>query len=125
MIGSLALLYTSQPSPAGSTLIGFDAVRDDGQTISFILYNGSLAAPSGVSLKLQQVSGSFLLVNSDDSIETYNASGKLQTIAHPEGTTKTMGYDANGRLNTVTTNFGHSLLLTYDPQGRLSTVTRQ
>lgn len=90
VIGSLALLYTSQPSPAGSTLIGFDAVRDDGQTISFILYNGSLAAPSGVSLKLQQVSGSFLLVNSDDSIETYNASGKLQTIAHPEGTTKTM-----------------------------------
>lgn len=53
-IGTVALLYSSQPTPNPSTqvLVGYDATRDDGQVVSFQLNGTAIVAPPGISLRL-------------------------------------------------------------------------
>ena len=71
-------------------------------------------------------------VASDDSVETYNAAGKLLAIADRTGRTQTLAYDlplASGgdgdpaTLDTVTDDTGRQLRFSYDPNKRISTVT--
>jgi YD repeat-containing protein len=119
-IATLPILYMSTPTPVPGVpvLIGLDATRDDGQLISF-------KAPPSIAMKLQQVSGGYTLTDADDNVESYNADGRLLSIASRSGVVRTMSYDTAGRLSTVTDSFGHVLTLTYDSQNRLSSVTSQ
>jgi YD repeat-containing protein len=105
--------------------VGFDALRDDGQLVSFNLQNGALAAPPGITLQMQQTSSGFTLTDPSDTVEAYDSTGKLLTVTSRAGVVQTMNYDTSARLSTVTDNFGHKLTLSYDPQGRLSSVMRQ
>jgi YD repeat-containing protein len=125
-IGTLDLIYNlpSTLTP-GMTLIGFDATRDDGQLISFILQGGSIVAPPGIGLKLQQTSSGYTLTDESDNVEAYDTNGRLLSVTTRAGVVHTMGYDTSNRLSTVTNSFGHSVSLTYDSQNRLSSVTRQ
>jgi YD repeat-containing protein len=126
-IGTLNLYYQSPPTPApGSTvLIALDAARDDGQLVSFLVNGSAITAPPGIKLRLQQTGVGYTLTDATDTVETYDAGGKLQLVNSRAGVTQVVGYDSLGRLSTVTDSFGHSLTLTYDSQGRLSSVTRQ
>jgi YD repeat-containing protein len=58
----------------------------------------------------------------DDSVETYDAQGRLLSVAERNGWTTTLTYDAQGRLITLTNAFGRQLRLAYDAQGRLAQV---
>src|SRR5258708_32419480 len=71
-IGTLPVLYTSPPTPnpATMTLVGFDATRDDGQLVSFLLIGSSLVAPPSTSLRLAQTGGGFTLTDDNDCVET-------------------------------------------------------
>ena len=124
-IGTLPLLYSSQPTPDPSTeqLIGYAATRDDGQVVSFLLNGGTIAAPPGTGLRLRKTSSGFTLTDDEDSVEAYNASGTLQSVTSRAGVVDTIAYDTSGRLSSITDSFGHSLALSYDSQGRLATVT--
>lgn len=126
-IGTLALLYTSPPTPDPSTeiLIGYDATRDDGQVVSFLLQGGVITPPPGISLRLQQTSGGFTLKDNSDNVETYDSTGKLSTVTTRAGVTQTLSYDNSGRLNGVMDPFGHGVTFTYNTQGQLSQVSRQ
>jgi YD repeat-containing protein len=123
-IGTLAILYTSTPTPNPSalTLVGYDVTRDDGQLISFTLQGGSIVAPPSIGLKLQQTSSGYTLTDGSDNVETYDANGKLLSVTSPAGVVQTMTYDSSGRLGTVTDSFGHKVTLGYDTQNRLSSV---
>ena len=55
--------------------------------------------------------------------ETYDAAGRLATIADPSGNTVTLGRDATGRLLTIVDSGGRSLSLSYDSNARLISVT--
>jgi YD repeat-containing protein len=125
IIGTLPILYTSAVTPAVSSVIGLEAVRDDGKAVRFMVSGSSVVPLPGVKLKLLQTSAGYTLTDIDDSIETYNANGKLMSIVGRNGIGLNMGYDTAGRLSGVTDTFGHALTLTYDSQGRLSAVTRQ
>jgi YD repeat-containing protein len=126
-IGTLTIHYTIWPSPNPSALIlvGFDALRDDGQLVSFNLRNGALVAPPGITLQMQQTSSGFTLTDPSDTVEAYDSTGRLLTVTSRAGVVQTMNYDTSARLSTVTDNFGHKLTLSYDSQGRLSSVTQQ
>lgn len=126
-IGTLALQYESPPTPdpTSETVIGYEAIRDDGQAIDFLLVSGVPTSPSGTRLKLQLISGGFSLTDAQDNVETYNSSGLLQSATTRAGVVQTMSYNSSNQLTTVTDNFGHSLTLTYNSQGALSSVTRQ
>jgi YD repeat-containing protein len=110
---------------AGPTIIGVDVTRDDGQLITFWIQAGAIVAPPSINLKLQQTGSGYTLIDANDTVETYDANGKLLTITSRAGVVQTMSYDASGRLSSVSDTFGHQLTLSYDNQNRLSTVTRQ
>lgn len=69
----------------------------------------------------------------DDTLEIYDAAGKLQSIVQRDGLTTTLRYSdaatlpeiapGPGYLIEVVSHFGRSLHLAYDGQGRLVTLT--
>lgn len=59
----------------------------------------------------------------DESIEAYDATGKLLSITHRNGLQQTLNYDSRGRLSGVSDPFGRQLSFAYDATGRLSTLT--
>lgn len=126
-ISQLQLLYTSPPTPApGSTsVIAFDATRDDGEVVSFPVSGSSISAPAGITLRLTKTVSGYTVTDSNDAVETYDTSGRLQTITTRAGVVQSMVYDTAGRLSTVTDSLGHGLTLGYDAQNRLTSVTRQ
>jgi YD repeat-containing protein len=125
-IGTVAILTASSAVAVQiSTVVGFQAIRDDGQTIRFTNQAGVLIAPPGTTLKLRQTPMGYTLTDGEDNVETYDGTGKLLSLTSRAGVVRTMGYDTSNRLSTVTDSFGHSLSLTYDSQNRLSSVTRQ
>jgi len=74
--------------------------------------------------RLVQIPGNgWQLITVDDTIETYNTTGRLQAISNRNNRTQMLSYDANGRLTTVTGDTGHALNFTYDGSGRIKTLT--
>lgn len=127
-IARLPLYYTSPPTPAPGApvlMIGYDAIRDDGQLVSFMVDSASIAAPASIAMKLEKTASSYLLTDNSNMVETYDLGGKLLSIESRASVVQTMSYDTTGRLASVVDTFGHSLVLTYDSQGRVSTVTRE
>ena len=59
----------------------------------------------------------------DDSVESYDASGRLLSILTRSGQTTTMGWTGN-QLTSVTDPFSRSLSLSYDTKGRIQTLTQ-
>jgi YD repeat-containing protein len=125
-LGTLPI-YFNDPRPPSKTwgTIGYDAIRDDGRTIHFSLQNGVLVAPPGVSERLRTTSAGYVLVDSNDSVETYDTNGALTSVKHRNGLLETLSYDSSGRLSTVVDSFGHKLVFTYDANGRMSSIVRE
>jgi RHS repeat-associated protein len=107
----------------GGALLGFDVRRDDGQLISFSINAGSIVAPASIALTLHQTGSGFTLTDDNDNVETYDAAGKLLSIANRAGTTQTLNYTGAGQLSSVVDTFGNSIALAYDTQGRIASVT--
>lgn len=108
-----------------NVITGFDAIRDDGQLIRFTMQGSTLSAPPTVDFKLRQTDNGFVLKDRQDNVETYDANGRILSIASRAGVIQTMNYDGSGRLSAVTDHFGHSISLSYDAQDRVYSVTRQ
>jgi RHS repeat-associated protein len=139
----------------GTTYTGVYAYRPDGRVLVFNLYNGSYSPDGDVNDSLVQTSdGGWQYQTADDTIETYNASGQLLSIARRGEAAVTVNYppgaqsgdlptsvsDAFGhtlqfaylvdrfniqRLASITEPSGKTVQYTYDDYGNLSTVTFQ
>lgn len=98
--------------------------RSNGKTIQFRLIGGLWVGDDDISDKLTEIPGSgWQLATSDDSIETYDTSGKLLSIIDRNDRTQILTYDTNGRLSTVTDDTGRALNFTYDGFSRIQTMT--
>jgi len=98
------------------------AERADGQELIFTNTNGQWVSDSDVDLQLLQSGGTWTLIETDDSVETYNSSGSLESIHARDGYTQTLSYDADNRLAVVSDSFNRTLEFSYQ-DGLLSTVT--
>ncbi|MEO8392107.1 MAG: RHS repeat-associated core domain-containing protein [Chloroflexota bacterium] len=105
---------------SGSTKWG--AWRGDGQRAIFNKSGGVWSSDTDVVLKLVQSGSNWLLTDGDKTVETYNSTGVLQSIAFLDGYTQTLTY-TSGKLTTVADNLGRSLTLTYNGDGLVDTVT--
>src|SRR5262249_7140881 len=124
VVGTLQIFFSGNvaPPPLPSPP-EYDVIRDDGQVLRYLIENGTVVTPSGISFRFTQTSSGFLLTDDQDDVETYSADGALQTITSRAGVSQTMSYDASGKLSAVTDSFGNSLALSRDSAGRLSSVT--
>ncbi len=100
------------------------AERSDGKTIHFKFNGVQWIGDSDISERLLEIPGSgWQLIDNNNTLETYNTSGRLLSITNRDGRTQTLGYDVNGRLNTVTDDTGRALTFTYDASSRIQTLT--
>ncbi len=92
--------------------------RPDGQTLQFDASGNSFVAPPDIEAQLvAQRDGSNNIIGwtytlSNDTVETYDANGKLLSIAYRGGSTDTLQYGGGGSPITVTDSFGNQLIYT-------------
>jgi RHS repeat-associated protein len=101
--------------------------RPDGKQIAFNLSAGTyLPDPDMRQFRVVKTGTGWQVINPEDEVETYDTSGRLQSIANRAGLTQTLAYFTTGadagRLQSVTDPFGRTLTFAYTSQ-RLSTVT--
>ena len=87
------------------------AERADGQELIFSSDGINWKSDSDVDLQLVQSGSLWILTDSDDSVETYSASGLLTSIQQRDGYAQTMQYNGNNQLTSVTDSFGRRKLL--------------
>lgn len=104
--------------------------RPDGRIYTFSLNGGIWTTDADVNDTLVELTdGSGNLAGwrytdmSAGTVEAYDASGKLQTIADRMGRIQTLAYDSTGLLISVTDDRGRALTFTYDSNGHIATLT--
>jgi RHS repeat-associated protein len=93
------------------------AERADGQELIFTSNGTNWTSDSDVDVQLVQAGSTWILVDSDDSVETYNSGGLLASVQARDGYLQTLQYNGGNQLESVTDSFGRSLQFAY--QGSL------
>jgi RHS repeat-associated protein len=105
------------------------AFRHDGRTLVFTPVSGAWVADADVNVRLERVLDSggvptgWRYTSEADEIESYDATGRLLSIATRSGLALTFEYDAAGRLARAIDPFGRALSFAYDGTGRLVAMT--
>lgn len=114
--------YGGRIEPVSAALV--KVIRADEKTFTFRLVGGAWTPDADVHSHLQALpNGGWRYTNGRDGMETYDADGRLLTLANRAGLAQTLAYDGAGRLSTVTDPFGRTLQLAYDSQDRISAIT--
>jgi YD repeat-containing protein len=113
------VISTSATAP----LVG--VLRDVGRSVTFQLVGGIWVADADVTDTLVQLpnAAGWQYTIANDSVELYDAAGKLQSITNRTGLTQTLTYAADGKLQTDTDSNGRQLIFEYDASGNISTLT--
>lgn len=86
--------------------------------------NGNYIPTPGVVGSLVENNDEYVLTYPDQSVYTFDASGKLITWTNAQDNAWEYAYDANGRLEQISAQEGARFLaLAYDEQGRIVSVT--
>jgi YD repeat-containing protein len=95
---------------SGTNYSEMHTYRADGKRFVFTeTTGGNYATSADIPLKLFRTGSSFELTDIDDTVETYNLSGKLLSIRTRRGYLQTLTYDSNGKLSSVVDSYGRSL----------------
>jgi len=114
--------------------------RGEGKALDFVLNNGSYQPDGDITDRLTRqvdsagnATGWQYQVGTDQSLETYDAAGKLIRIASREGLVQTLSYSDGGTplyiaqqaglLIRVTDTFGHQLNFVYNASNRVAKMT--
>jgi RHS repeat-associated protein len=103
--------------------------RPDGKSLHFSYRNEGWVAQPDVTDRLEErlddqgKRTGWRYETAQDSVESYDALGRLQTIRLRSGRTLTLNYDARDQLLAVTSDAGRTLNFTYDTAYRLATLT--
>ena len=98
------------------------AERADGQELIYSNTYTGWVSDSDVDVQLVQSGSFWILTDSDDTVETYNAVGQLLSIQARDGYTQMLSYNGNNQLATVSDSFNRQLQFTYQ-SNLLNTVT--
>jgi len=107
-------------------------MRPDGRQFAFTLDpdSGMWRADPDITARLTSLTNALGVItgwhfqDSDNTLETYDADGKLLSMTPDGGATRTLTYDGQGRLASVTAQSGRRLEFGYDAKGRLITLTQ-
>jgi len=133
-IGSLGINWRSSYDRSVDATVPNEAqvYHANGNIIKFQLVGGLWQAPTGITSRLESISGGFKFTTNDDLVETYDSSGRLVSIANRAGLGLNLSYNAAGKLETVADGLGRSLIFAYvndriqtltDPAGRDTTYS--
>lgn len=93
------------------------AYRPDGRTLAFTEYNGVYSPDGDVADSLERTQNGWEFQTADDTIETYDASGRLVSIARRGQAPVTVNYASGSSFpdppTSVSDAFGHVLKFSY------------
>jgi len=122
--------YSSRVIPyVGNAFVMAMVQHADGTLRPFNHSEAEIQNGDGAAYRLQKLvdgGGSITgwrLTTGDSDVETYDAQGRLVSIATRAGFTTTLVYNGSGQLATVSDAFSRSITFTYDASGRLATMT--
>ncbi|PID50573.1 MAG: hypothetical protein CR991_00790 [Proteobacteria bacterium] len=95
-------------------------VKSDGSTLTFFKKNSKWISTTRSQYQLYPSNGQWVVETPDNTLQTFNAAGRLAHIQSPTGQTITLEYH-HGLLSKVIGSFGQSLTLFYT-EGKLSKV---
>jgi YD repeat-containing protein len=98
-------------------------VRGSQKELTFNWVEGEWYGDADVTARLTEITTGWRYFNGADSIETYDASGRLASIVNSSGRTQQLTYDAAGLLSAVSDTFGRQLSFGYDTSKRLVNMT--
>ncbi len=119
--------YDRSITPLSATVAR--VARADGKAYAFKLVGGIWTAYGEVRATLTRstdaagVTTGWTYTTAQDTVEHYDAAGRLIDLTDRAGRVQTMSYDPDGRLILVTGPLGDSLTLDYDADGRLASLT--
>ncbi|MDB5973682.1 MAG: hypothetical protein JWR07_442, partial [Nevskia sp.] len=86
--------------------------------------SGGIVSPrADVSWSLVQNASGWVFTDMDGTVENYNSSGQLTSVAYRGGYTQTLAYDGNGNNISVSDSLGRLIQFAYSASGMLSSVT--
>ncbi len=101
--------------------------RDDGRAIYFGRPSGTSGAFTPVigdfHAQLSQGGGGYTLVLKDGSVQQFNSSGKLLSLADRNGNTTSLTYGGNGFLSSVTDPVGRVLTINTNASGLVTSIS--
>ena len=105
-------------------------IRSDGRALRFAASGATWRADADVSERLTRLTdgtgklSGWEFVDVDDTVESYDGSGRLMSIRPRGGQVQNLTYDGAGRLaNVAEAPFGRRLAFGYDASNRLISVT--
>ncbi|MCP4041270.1 MAG: RHS repeat protein, partial [Gammaproteobacteria bacterium] len=105
-----------------------DVYRPDGKGMTFTLTGSSWIPVSDIVARLESIEDGegnitgWRYTTKDDSVETYDAAGRLLTITPRSGLATTLAYNPDSLLESVTGPFGHTLVFGYTDR-QITTLT--
>ena len=111
----------TQPSPQPQP-IEYDVVRDDGQILRYPVQAGVITNPPGTSIRFALSGSGFTVTDDNDNVETYNASGVLQSITSRSGVVQTISYSGS-LFSGVTDSFGNALTVTRNSSNNIASIS--
>lgn len=72
---------------------------------------------------LTNVSSTWRLTLTDDTVYVFDSNGRLSSVEYRGGYTQTLTWDTNGKNSQISDNVGRLLTFTYNTNGLLSTMT--
>lgn len=103
------------------------AVRPDGRVLQFNLYGGVFVPDADVPDTVAVVGADYEYRTDDDTVETYDSTGRLTSIQQRGQRPHTLTYSGDAlRPSAVTDGFGHTLTFNYATLGgdtRLQSIT--
>ena len=103
--------------------------RPDGKSFEYRLVDTQWVADADVRDKLERLTddqgilSGWRYTTTKNSVEEYNALGKLVAIIDVRGNSQALSYVGNGRLARVDTDSGESLQFAYDASDRIVAIT--
>lgn len=99
--------------------------RPDGRILTFDNMSGGWKAQPDIAARLTRTSSpdGWSYTDENDTIETYDDTGRLLSIATRAGAITTLSYDVAGLLTTVSDPHGRQLSFQYDVSARISVLT--
>lgn len=112
------------PSPSSETVA---ALRGDGSAKTFQKSGVHWISTSGPETNTEisadsSGTGWRYFDPTEDSVETYDARGRLLQIVLRNGRTTTLTYGESGKLTHVANHFGQTYRFRYDAQGRIASI---
>lgn len=97
--------------------------HDNGSGVVFRLDTGKYVAEPWVQATLVKKEGNYVYTLPDQTVLTFNGSGRLLSEADRHGNAISFEYDESGRLKTVTDAAARTLTFAYNGEGQVKSVT--